>query len=107
VAAYRIQVQLRQTIDDTRYQIEHQSYGLVEIAVRFHHRLVWIHPFPNGNGRWSRLAADLLVVRHGALRFSWGRENLQTASETRRIYIDALHAADEHDLEPLIRFARS
>jgi fido (protein-threonine AMPylation protein) len=53
------------------------------LAVRFHHRLVFVHPFPNGNGRWSRMAADLLIVQHGGSRFTWGRANLQTASDVR------------------------
>lgn len=75
--------------------------------MRFHHKAVLIHPFPNGNGRWSRLAADLLVVRQGGTRFSWGGNNLQLQDEARRTYIEALRAADSHDLEPLIAFARS
>ena len=77
-----------------------------EIAVRFHHRLVAAHPFPNGNGRWSRLATDMLIVQLGGKRFNWGSANLQSEGEVRRGYIDALHAADNHDLEPLIEFAR-
>jgi fido (protein-threonine AMPylation protein) len=78
-----------------------------EIAVRFHHRLVQIHPFPNGNGRHARLMADLLVIDLGAERFSWGRTNLQDASDVRRRYIAALQAADEHDIRLLLEFARS
>ncbi len=104
---YRIQPELRQFLDDARYWIEHKTYELDEIAIRFHHRLVSIHPFPNGNGRWSRLAADILIVQSGRPRFTWGRTNLQAAGDTRRTYVDALHAADQHDLELLITFARS
>ncbi|HEX4077482.1 MAG TPA: mobile mystery protein B [Rhizomicrobium sp.] len=107
VAPYRIQPELRQTIDDASYWIEHKSYGADEAAVRFHHRLVFIHPFPNGNGRWSRLAADLVIAQLGAPRFTWGLANLRAAGDVRRAYIDALHLADEHDLESLLRFARS
>ncbi len=107
IESYRIQPELRQIIDDASYWIEHQSYAPDELAVRFHHRLVFVHPFANGNGRWSRLAADLLIVRQGGSRFTWGRANLQTEGEVRRAYIDALRAADKHDLEPLIGFARS
>jgi fido (protein-threonine AMPylation protein) len=83
------------------------SYDSDELAVRFHHRLVFVHPCPNGNGRWSRLAADLMIVQQGAKRFYWGRANLQAGGDVRRAYIDALHAADNHDLEPLILFARA
>jgi Fic-DOC domain mobile mystery protein B len=107
IAPYRIQPELRQVLDDARYWVEHNTYAPDELAVRFHHRLVYVHPFPNGNGRWSRLAADLLITQSGSPRFTWGRANLQPAGEVRRAYIDALHAADEHDLVPLIAFARS
>lgn len=107
IESYRIEPEMRQLIDDVRYWMEHESFARDEIAVRFHHRLVSIHPFPNGNGRWSRLVADLLIVRLGAERFSWGKENLQRAGDVRKIYIEALHAADDHDLAPLLAFARS
>lgn len=107
VTPYRIQPDLRQAIDNARYWVEHKSYAPDELAVRFHHHLVLVHPFPNGNGRWSRLAADLLIVQQGGPRFTWGRTNLQAASDPRRAYIDALHAADKHDLAPLMAFARS
>lgn len=105
-ANYRIQPEVRQIIDDARYWNQHETYAPDELAVRFHHRLVFVHPFPNGNGRWSRLAADLLIVQQGGFRFTWGRANLR-AGGARRAYIDALHAADKHDLAPLIGFARS
>jgi len=107
VAVYRIQPELQQIIDDARYWTNHKTYAHDELAVRFHHRLVYVHPFPNGNGRWSRLAADLLIFREGRARFTWGRINLQTTGDVRQKYVDALHAADDHDLQPLIAFARS
>jgi Fic-DOC domain mobile mystery protein B len=94
---YRIESELRQAIDDARWWIEYRSYPIDETAVRFHHRLVVVHPFLDGKGRWSRLAADLLVVQHGGQRFTWGRTNLQAADELRRAYIDALKVADVHD----------
>lgn len=107
IDAYKIQTELVQIIDDVRYWIEHNTYPPDEIAVRFHHRIVLVHPFPNGNGRWSRLAADLLIVQLGGKRFTWGSANLQASGDVRRAYIDALYAADDHDLRPLIAFARS
>jgi Fic-DOC domain mobile mystery protein B len=107
VEYYRIEPELRQAIDDARCSIEYQSYPIDEVAVRFHHRLVFVHPFPNGNGRWSRLAADLLIVQHGGQRFTWGRTNLQVTGEVRSTYINALKAADAHDHTALIIFARS
>lgn len=107
IQAYGIGVELRQLLDDVRYWVEHQTFSPDEIAVRFHHRLVFIHPFPNGNGRHARLAADLLAVQLGQERFSWGSANLVTADETRATYVAALKAADAHDIGPLLAFARS
>ena len=103
----KIGVELKKLLDDVRYQVEHGSYPADEIAVRFHHRLVAIHPFPNGNGRHARLMADLLAERLGHPRFSWGSRSLVDASETRQRYIAALQAADARDYGPLLAFARS
>jgi Fic-DOC domain mobile mystery protein B len=84
-----------------------KAYPPDEIAVRFHHRLEQIHPFPNGNGRHARLMADLLVMRLGGERFSWGSTNLQDAGAVRQRYFAALQSADDHDIGPLLTFARS
>lgn len=75
--------------------------------MRFHHRLVQIHPFPNGNGRHARMMADLLVMRLGGERFSWGRDSLRDAGAMRQRYIAALRAADNHDIAQLLAFARA
>jgi Fic-DOC domain mobile mystery protein B len=107
VKPFEIEPALRQAIDDARYWVEHKSFPPDEIAVRFHHRLVSIHPFPNGNGRWSRLAADVLITQLGGPRFTWGGANLAASAGARSRYIEALQAADKHDLEPLLRFAHS
>jgi Fic-DOC domain mobile mystery protein B len=98
---------LYEVLDRIRYWIEHETFPPDEIAIRFHHGVVFIHPFPNGNGRWSRLMADILAVRLGQRRFTWGRSSLRGADETRRAYIAALKAADGHDIGPLLTFARS
>ncbi|MEI6388576.1 MAG: mobile mystery protein B [Spirochaetota bacterium] len=103
-----IPVRVAELIKNTQVQIESQSMSPDEIAVRFHHRLVSIHPFPNGNGRHSRLMADLLIVRLGDEPFSWGGNiDLVSPSETRSLYLSALRAADARDIEPLLAFARS
>ncbi|WP_298128113.1 mobile mystery protein B [Brevundimonas sp.] len=107
IEAYRIETELHALLDDVRFWIEHATFPADEIAVRFHHRLVAIHPFPNGNGRHARLAADLLVVQLGGERFRWGRGNLVAIDQLRRSYITALKAADAHDIGPLLAFARS
>lgn len=104
---FEIPMAVRELLQDAKTWVEHKTYPADEIAVRFHHRLVTIHPFPNGNGRHSRLMADLLVISLGGERFSWGRTNLQQAGDVRQQYIAALRAADNHDYGPLLRFARS
>lgn len=102
-----IGVELKNLLDDVRYQIANNSLPPDEIAVRFHHRLVAIHPFPNGNGRHARMMADLLAERLGRPRFTWGSASLINANETRQRYIAALQAADARDIAPLLAFARS
>jgi len=104
---YRIPQEMRVFLDDARYWLEHGTYAADELAVRFHHRLVWIHPFPNGNGRLSRLMADRLVVGMGEPRFTWGRAQLVDVGDTRTGYIKALRQADGHDFHALLAFARS
>lgn len=103
----QIQIRLDEALDNVRYWIEHKTFPPDEIAVRFHHELVFIYPFPNGNGRWSRLMADILAIRLGQPRFSWGSSSLRAADKTRQAYIEALKAADNHDFTALIAFARS
>ncbi len=103
----RIPIELRMTLDDARHWVENTTFPPDEIAVRFHHRFVAIHPFPNGNGRTARLMADLLTVRLKQDPFTWGRVSLTDVSETRSRYVAALRAADRHDIAPLLAFARS
>jgi Fic-DOC domain mobile mystery protein B len=102
-----IQPRLHEALEQTRFWIESKTFPPDEIAVRFHHALVFIHPFPDGNGRWSRLMADILVVKLGQKRLTWGRTALRAAGETRSAYIAALKAADNHDFTLLPAFARS
>lgn len=107
VDANRIRMDIAQAIDDARFWVANATYAPDEIAVRYSHRLVAIHPFPNGNGRLSRMVGDLLAMHLGRPRFSWGSQSLIDANVTRATYVAALRAADAHDLAPLISFARS
>jgi Fic-DOC domain mobile mystery protein B len=101
-------MKLRELCDDVRYQLEHETFSKDEIAIRFHHRLVFIHAFANGNGRHARLVADILIVRQGGSRFTWGMDqDLTGATEIRKQYIDALKLADRGDYSKLLIFARS
>ncbi len=98
--------QLKILCDDIKYWDKHGTYDLIETAVRFHHRLVSIHPFPNGNGRLSRLAADLYLEYKKYSRLSWGSSNeLITDSVTRKEYLTALKEADLGNITELIAFA--
>ncbi len=104
---WRVREHLHMLLGDVAAQIEAGQRPPDEIAIDFHHRLVAIHVFPNGNGRHARLAADLLAGRLGRPPFTWGRVSLIDAGATRSAYVAALKAADAHDLGPLIAFARS
>ena len=107
VAPEQIGPQLRNLLDDTRYWLQHGTYALDEAAARFHHRLVAIHCFANGNGRHARLLTDVLLADHGAAPFSWGRGDLVRAGGARNRYLAALRAADGGDLGALLAFVRS
>ncbi len=107
VASHIVPVAMRQTIDDAKYWVEHKSWPSDELAVRFSHKLVSVHPFPNGNGRWSRLAGDLLAMQLGKPRLTWGSGSIASISDTRAAYVDALKEADDGDIAPLLAFARS
>ena len=107
VDKFSIGVELKKLLDDCKYLIEKKTFLEDEIGVRFSHRIVSIHPFSNGNGRHSRLIADILV-HHGLgwPIFSWGSKNLTKKGEARSLYLAALREADKNNYTPLIRFAR-
>jgi Fic-DOC domain mobile mystery protein B len=107
VSVHEIRERLMALFGDTRYWIENGTYLPDEIAVRFHHRLVFIHPFPNGNGRHARLIADIIAVKLGRPAFTWGSANLVKEGEARTAYLEAIRAADDGDIQPLLNFARS
>lgn len=105
---HRLTEGVRNAFDDAQYWMQHSTYPLHEAAVRLHHQLVAIHPWPNGNGRHSRLIADLLVVSRGGDELTWGaRADLMGAGEMRNCYITAIRAADAGDIVPLMNFAKS
>jgi len=106
---HQISVDLKNLLDDCNYWIQNSNFSEDEIVIRFKHRLVSIHPFPNGNGRHSRLLADVLI--HNGLGkeiFTWGGgDQLTTASVIRSAYISALRDADRGNYIPLLNFART
>jgi Fic-DOC domain mobile mystery protein B len=105
----QLSVKLRDLLDNTRYQIENHVFNEDEMAVRFHHQLVLIHAFPNGNGRHARLMADLLITRLGRPRLTWGgaSSSITPPGEIRDRYLVALRSADQGQINGLIEFARS
>lgn len=102
-----IQPRLYEVLDNTRFWVENKTFSPDEIAIRFHHALVSVHPFSDGNGRWSRLMADVLTARLERPRFTWGGGDLGDAGQMRQKYIDTLKAADNQDFSSLLAFARS
>ncbi|WP_149242223.1 mobile mystery protein B [Dyadobacter sp. 32] len=107
VDKYQIGLDLRMLLDDCKFWIDNNTFPSDEIAVRFKHRIVSIHCFANGNGRHSRLIADVIVEKiFGREVFTWGSQNLVPTSEFRSIYLSALREADRGNYAPLIIFAR-
>jgi Fic-DOC domain mobile mystery protein B len=107
IAHWEIPVAVRQLLDDAKAWISYGSYPADEIALRFHHRLVQIHPFPNGNGRHARFMGDLIAMSLGNERFPWGSKSLLDPCATRRDYISTLKSADRGDMHPMLLFART
>lgn len=108
IKSYLIPVQLKQLLDDAMFWYENQIYSPDEVAVRFKHQLVSIHCFANGNGRHSRLTADLIMEKLYKEPFlSWGGSSLVKSNEKRKEYINAIKMADRHDYRQLIMFAKS
>jgi len=102
----QIAIQLRQLLDDARFWIENNTYPPKELAARFHHRLVYIHPFPNGNGRHARIMTDAVLTKlmhEPAIDWAGGFK-LENMNERRTQYITALKAADGQDYAALLEF---
>ena len=105
---FRLNEGVRNAFDDARAWCGHAAYPLPEMAIRLHHRLVAIHPWPNGNGRHARLMADILVASRGGSALRWGAgSDLAVLGEMRTRYIAAIRRADQGDFAPLLAFAGS
>ena len=108
IKSYLISIELKQLLEDVFFWNENNTYDSEELAIRFKHRLVSIHCFANGNGRHSRLLADLIMEKlYDSNFFSWGSANLVNATKSRSNYISAIKKADKNDIQPLIAFAKS
>ncbi|RYG07550.1 MAG: mobile mystery protein B [Chitinophagaceae bacterium] len=102
-----ITIELKKLLLDVLFWIENNTYVPAEIAIRFKHRLVCIHCFPNGNGRHSRLMADILLTALDNGVFTWGQSKMNNPDNVRKEYISALKKADNGNIEPLISFAKN
>jgi Fic-DOC domain mobile mystery protein B len=102
----QISIQLRQLLDNAQYWVNNNTYPAKELAVRFHHQLVYIHPFPNGNGRHARIMADAVLTKlMNEPAIDWaGGYKLESMNERREQYIAALRAADGHEFSGLLNF---
>jgi Fic-DOC domain mobile mystery protein B len=108
VDKWQIPTELKNLLDDAKYWLVHKTYDPEEMAIRFKHRIISIHCFPNGNGRHSRLMADILITKiFKQPVFTWGTGNLVKQGDTRAVYLFAIEKADQGDIQPLITFARS
>ncbi|WAC11249.1 mobile mystery protein B [Dyadobacter pollutisoli] len=105
---WQIPASLRTLLDDAKFWVENKTFSPEEIAIRFKHRIVSIHCFPNGNGRHSRLIADVIIEKiYKQPVFTWGAANLALPNDTRIIYLKAVRTADAGDITQLLAFARS
>lgn len=102
-----IAVQLRNLVDDTKAWLKYKTYPAAEAAIIFHHKLVRIHVFPNGNGRHARIMADALLEKiYKVAPIDWsGGYDLKADNARRKQYIAALKAADGENYKPLMAFA--
>jgi Fic-DOC domain mobile mystery protein B len=106
VSPFQIQVKLQALIEDTNFWIEQETFDFVEIAVRLHHRLTFIHPFPNGNGRHARLYTDVFNNFYDKEPFTWGSHLNIPVEDVRKMYINALRKADQKDYSPLLKILK-
>jgi Fic-DOC domain mobile mystery protein B len=106
VPVHQIETQLQSLLDDLLFWREHNTYDLVEQATRLHHRAVQIHPFNNGNGRWSRMLANIWLKREGWRPTEWPEQNIGKTSIIRQEYLDALKAADDSNYATLLELHR-
>lgn len=103
----QISVEVRKMLDDCMFWMVNKTFSPDEIAIRFSHRLVRIHVFPNGNGRHSRLVADILISKvYDRPVFTWGHSDLSKKGSVRKEYLNAIYKADYNDYESLVEFAR-
>jgi Fic-DOC domain mobile mystery protein B len=107
VLVHEIRSSIPVLLADAQYWHANKTYAIDEVAVRVHNRLVWIHPFPNGNGSHARLLADVVAVKYGSTPLTWGRIDIAAMGPAREAYLAALRIADNNEFQDLLAFARA
>lgn len=103
VKAYLVLIEVKNLVDDLAYWDKNKTFDVIEIASRLHHRAVQIHPFKNGNGRWSRMLANIYLKQNGLEPTKWNEDLLSKENPHRDDYIEALRKADNGDYRSLIQ----
>jgi len=107
IKAYQVPTALKELADDIASWDKNKTFNIYETATRIHHRGVQIHPFQNGNGRWSRMLANIYLRQNGSMPVKWQEDMLSKENPHRDEYIQALKAADKGDYSNLIKMHRS
>jgi len=102
IKAYQVPAALKDLTDDITFWNQNKTFDIYETASRIHHRAVQIHPFKNGNGRWSRMLANIYLRQHGSMPVKWQEDLLSKENPKRDSYIQALKSADNGDYSSLI-----
>jgi Fic-DOC domain mobile mystery protein B len=102
IKAYLVSTELKKLVDDLEFWDLNKTFSVVEIASRLHHRAVQIHPFINGNGRWSRMIANIYLKQNNLNPTKWNENLLSKDNIHRKEYINALKMADNGDYSKLI-----
>ncbi len=102
IKAYLVPMELKNLSDDIIFWDKNKSFDVYEIATRIHHRAVQVHPFQNGNGRWSRMLANIYLRQKGLMPVRWQEDLLARENPKRSEYIQALKKADNRDYSDLI-----
>ena len=102
IKAYLVPISLKDLVDDIEFWKKNKTFDMYETATRIHHRAVQIHPFQNGNGRWSRMLANIYLRQNGSMPVKWQEDLLSSENPKRNEYIKALKMADNGDYKALI-----
>jgi len=106
IKAYLVPTALKELADDIAYWDTHKTFDIYETAARIHHRAVQIHPYQNGNGRWSRMLANIYLRQNGSMPVKWQEDLLSKENLQRDAYIQALKLADKGEYQLLVELHR-